>query len=62
MRLRSPVTATAVNELNRHLMLFYTIRRIASDVASDVNGLTIEKGNRIIGDLTNKACLFFVAE
>jgi len=54
-----PVTATAarLNELNRHLMLFYTgIRRTASDVAeSYVNGLDDrERQLRIIGDLTNE--------
>lgn len=54
-----PVTATAgrVNELNRHLMLFYTgIRRTASDVAeSYVNGLDDrERQLRSIGDLTNE--------
>lgn len=54
-----PVTATVgrVNELNRHLMLFYTgIRRTASDVAeSYVNGLgDRERQLRIIGDLTNE--------
>ena len=55
-----PVTATAVrlNELNRHLMLFYTgIRRTASDVAETfVNGLDDkERQLRSIGDLTNEA-------
>ena len=54
-----PVTATAarLNELNRHLMLFYTgIRRTASDVAqSYVNGLDDrERQLRNIGDLTNE--------
>src|SRR5882672_3596566 len=55
-----PITATAgrLNELNRHLMLFYTgIRRTASDVAeSYVNGLDDrERQLRSIGDLTNEA-------
>jgi D-glycero-alpha-D-manno-heptose-7-phosphate kinase len=55
-----PVTATAVrlNDLNRHLMLFYTgIRRTASDVAETfVNGLDDkERQLRSIGDLTNEA-------
>ncbi len=54
-----PITATAgrLNELNRHLMLFYTgIRRTASDVAeSYVNGLDDrERQLRSIGDLTNE--------
>ena len=54
-----PVTATAgrLNELNRHLMLFYTgIRRTASDVAETfVNGLDDkERQLRSIGDLTNE--------
>jgi D-glycero-alpha-D-manno-heptose-7-phosphate kinase len=55
----TPVTATAgrVNELNRHLMLFYTgIRRTAADVAeSYVNGLDDrERQLRTIGDLTEE--------
>jgi D-glycero-alpha-D-manno-heptose-7-phosphate kinase len=54
-----PVTLSAsrLNELNRHLMLFYTgIRRTASDVAgSYVNGLDDkDRQFRIIGELTNE--------
>jgi D-glycero-alpha-D-manno-heptose-7-phosphate kinase len=54
-----PVTVTAerLNELNSHLMLFYTgIGRTASDVAeSYVNGLEDrERQLRIMGDLTNE--------
>lgn len=54
-----PVTVSAgrLNELNRHLMLFYTgIRRTASDVAeSYVNGIDgKDRQFRIIGDLTNE--------
>jgi D-glycero-alpha-D-manno-heptose-7-phosphate kinase len=54
-----PVTLSAsrLNELNRHLMLFYTgIRRTASDVAgSYVNGLDDkDRQFRIVGELTNE--------
>jgi D-glycero-alpha-D-manno-heptose-7-phosphate kinase len=54
-----PVTVSAgrLNELNRHLMLFYTgIRRTASDVAgSYVNGLDDkDRQFRVIGELTNQ--------
>jgi D-glycero-alpha-D-manno-heptose-7-phosphate kinase len=54
-----PVTVTAgrLNELNRHLMLFYTgIGRTASDVAeSYVNGLEDrERQLRVMEDLTNE--------
>jgi D-glycero-alpha-D-manno-heptose-7-phosphate kinase len=54
-----PVTVPAgrLNELNRHLMLFYTgIGRTASDIAeSYVNGLVDrERQLRIMGDLTNE--------
>jgi D-glycero-alpha-D-manno-heptose-7-phosphate kinase len=54
-----PITVTAgrLNELNRHLMLFYTgIRRTASGVAeSYVNGLDDkDRQFRLIGDLTNE--------
>jgi D-glycero-alpha-D-manno-heptose-7-phosphate kinase len=54
-----PVTLSAnrLNELNRHLMLFYTgIRRTASDVAgSYINGLDDkDRQFRIIGELTNE--------
>jgi D-glycero-alpha-D-manno-heptose-7-phosphate kinase len=54
-----PITLSAnrLNELNRHLMLFYTgIRRTASDVAgSYINGLDDkDRQFRIIGELTNE--------
>jgi D-glycero-alpha-D-manno-heptose-7-phosphate kinase len=57
-----PVTLTAgrLNELNRHLMLFYTgIRRTASDVAeSYVNGLDDkDRQFRVISNLTNEGIL-----
>jgi D-glycero-alpha-D-manno-heptose-7-phosphate kinase len=51
------VSASRLNELNRHLMLFYTgIRRTAADVAgSYVNGLDDkDRQFRIIGELTNE--------
>jgi D-glycero-alpha-D-manno-heptose-7-phosphate kinase len=51
------VSASRLNELNRHLMLFYTgIRRTASDVAgSYVNGLDDkDRQFRIIAELTNQ--------
>jgi D-glycero-alpha-D-manno-heptose-7-phosphate kinase len=55
----SPVTVSAsrLNELNRHLMLFYTgIRRTAADVAgSYVNGLDDkDRQFRMIAELTNQ--------
>jgi D-glycero-alpha-D-manno-heptose-7-phosphate kinase len=54
-----PITLSAnrLNELNRHLMLFYTgIRRTASDVAGGyINGLDDkDRQFRIIGELTNE--------